>query len=114
MSADQRLAVIDRQMQIATDPLVPVALQVMAAKNLLTASMVNLKAAETLLKVQALAAVEAIATRDEVATDTEIAGGLNKLLESNARPVDEPAGGHAGSTIPIESWKINSAVGHSS
>lgn len=87
VSAEQRAQLIDRQMEIVTDPLLPSNVKSEAARNVLAAGIANLKAIETVIKLGLAQAT--VKTVTHLASDEEMQEGLQKFLTPSAPQIGE-------------------------
>lgn len=79
VDADQREQLIQRQMDIVTDPALPAEVKSGAAKNVLAAGLANLKALDTIIRLGLAQA--SVRQQGRISSDEEIAEGLKNFME---------------------------------
>ncbi len=75
--------IVDRQLDIIRDPLIPAVVRTLAAKNIISMGVCNLKAIELMVKA-GLASSTPEEARASVTSDEELVAGTQRLLEDRS------------------------------
>lgn len=105
VSADARKKLIDRQMEIINNPIVSEMTRALAARNVLAAGALNLKAIALLREIQGTVIPAGNEETDAVASNQEIAEGLEAL--SGHRQFDDDTWSEPAAVTAPSDWQSN-------
>lgn len=105
VSADARKKLIDRQMEIINNPIVAEMTRALAARNVLAAGALNLKAIALMREIQGTIMPASTEEPDAVASTQEIAEGLEAL--SGHRQFDKDTWSEPATVAAPSDWQSN-------